>query len=192
MLSLVRRVFTEYFNLTRPNTILFNFTFCLFLAASSLGVAATVGTTSSDLIKKLNDLAVIIISSFSILAGFNATCLSILATSNSSIIIGLKKEIDPSTQRRKAEQLYAYFSGAVVIQLSFLLLSLLVYLALICAVPRVETTHSILLLNMVNAQHAAWLLAGYYLFAILFSINMTIINISILYSFLVADARSSN
>lgn len=180
----MKKVFRDYIELARSEDINKDIGYSILLGICIVLFALLSGVTIVELLKGFNDSINIIIMAFSILAGFNTTSLSIFATSDSGIVKRLREEIIEDKSRFKIDQILAYFSWSVVLQLFLLFFSIVVSL-LFCYVeiPDVVYTNQCFSLTM-------WILVTTFIVVILYSIKLTIRNILILYDFLIAQANN--
>jgi len=177
------RILRDYLDLARQDHLRIDFG--LPFAIGSIALAALIFSkaNSSSLILEASSLTGVIVTAFTLLAGFNATSLSIFATSNSPLAQSLKEQLIEGTDRPKIEQLLAYFSWSVVFQLILLFLSITVFF-----LSSFLSEESAIFQNEIFII-VSWFIIWAGLIGILYSIMLTMRNVSILYYYLIADAR---
>lgn len=176
------RILRDYLNLGRQEHLRFDFGISFLGGLITTATLLSFNVSLADLISKLSSLIGTIITAFSILAGFNTTSLSIFATSSSPIAEMLKNELIEGTSRSKIEQVLAYFSWSVVVQLTLLIVSIISSLIL-TYIPKCYFSFNNLIAALI------WMCFFLGITAIFYSIFLTIRNVSILYKYLVAESR---
>jgi len=180
------RIFEDYIRLGRKEHLRFDFFLPIilgFIISISLKI---VNTDISNLLQKFSSHLGVIITAFSILAGFNTTSLTIFATSSSPVITKLKSEKIENTNIRKIEQLFAYFSWSIVVQLTLLLISIISTFVFSYLYPLEYIA------KLRYGNFLLWITFFLAISAVLYSITLTIRNITILYFFLIADTRNDH
>lgn len=118
-----------------------------------------------------------VITALSILAGFNTTSMTMIAVSPSRLAKTFReKRLENNPKRSYMDQIMVFFSWAILVQLTFVLFSFILL--------------GVLSLFEVTAFWPAALLLGLWLFGAIYSVTLTVRNSSILFSYLIAEAKN--
>lgn len=177
------RILKDYLELARPEHLRIDFMIPFIIGSITIVGLSFMNVNLNELISKAGLVIGVVITAFSILAGFNATSLSIFASSNSSVVKELKEQLIDGTSRSKIEQLFAYFTWSVIVQLTLLFYSIVAF-SVFSYIP----LYKYLKYPILNIL--LWLIVWVGFVGILYSILLTIRNVTILYYYLIADSRN--
>lgn len=180
---MVKRILDDYLYLARREHIKGDIVISLIIGAFMSGAAIYMLPQRHSVVGSIVTLVTTAITAFSILAGFNTATLTMFATSNSPVIQDLKNQYLEGKPRLKIEQLIAYFTWAIAAQLALLLVSVFVLLLL----SGVTKEHCMVTTNL--GLFALYVTLFFQTFGTSYAIVLSIRNVSIIYTFLVADGR---
>jgi hypothetical protein len=181
--NILLRVLRDYLELGRERDIYRDLILSIVPGLVALYMVYDLHVPIEEFVKNLTPIMNLIVTSFSILAGFNATSLSIFVTSNSPIVNKLREEEicgDTSIPGiKKIDQILAYFSWSVIVQLTLLFIAIIFTLV----ISYIKTITACWILWVV------WITLSISLIGILYSVALTVRNFSILYMYLVAQSK---
>lgn len=182
---MVKDIFIDYLELARPKHVRHDMLIPVIITALSTGTIILAKGNPYYFVIQTMPTAGIVVTALSILAGFNMTSLSILATTDSKIVQQLRQELMEGNLKPKIQQIFSYFSWAILVQLTLLIIS-------IAIVVIISTLNFSPTLNPVPAAltRVGWIVFVSGLLGITYSIILTIRNISILYYFLKANSAN--
>lgn len=180
------KILRDYFNLARSDHLRFDLGVPIIISILLIVVSYLKGVGVLSLLKGINDSIGTIITAFSILAGFNTASLSIFATSDSLIARKLRIQQIEGTDRSKMEQILAYFTWSIVVQLTLLFISIISSLLIAHILP------INLILQVKVFVFITWVLLMLGVAAILYSVLLTVRNVVILNDYLIAGSRNPN
>lgn len=180
----MKQIIRDYVELARPEDIKKDIWFSILVLSGIVLVSFIAKISIQEVLKHFYNSISNIITAFSILAGFNITSLSILSTSDSKIARNLREEVIKGTDRKKIEQILAYFSWSTIIQLILLVISILGQFMY------AYITHFKILFENKLGLGILWISVLIVFVAVLYSIMLTLRNITILYYYLVAESRN--
>lgn len=171
-----------YFRLARPLHIIFDL--AIAVAAAYFIVDYNYVVTAGKAVPNLLDWARILIPALTFQAGLHTTSLSFFANSSSPLLKRLREEFIGAKQGKptkyaKIHQIYAYFSWAILVQLTVLLANV--------AGTFYLTSNDVKLIPIVN------IMAFYYLivFGSLYAVLLSLRNVGILFMTLTANSKPS-
>lgn len=179
----MKRIIRDYFYLARNDHLWYDIRLSVVVGIVIIAIAFFSGIGIRKVLEELYKSISVIITAFSILAGFNITSLSIFATSDSPVAKMLRSELIEGTDRKKIEQILAYFAWSIIMQLILLLFSIISSFIL-SYVLQIKPQFLIHAKELIAG--AMWFTVLIAVIAILYSIVLTLRNISILYRYLVA------
>lgn len=178
------RIFYDYLDLSRREHLYFDFGVPVAISLLTVIILFMTGATPSFLVSVINSSIGVMITAFSILAGFNTASLSIIATSSSKVAQQLKENYIIGSDRKQMEQILAYFAWSVVFQLTLLFISMALMF-----VFAVDSSCLAFFQFTRKGVNLLWGLMFVDIIGVLYSIVLTIRNITILYKFLIAESR---
>lgn len=149
------------------------------------------GINPTALVTKINGYLTNVITALSILVGFSAASFSIMATSNSPLILELAKKPATSTHSQ-LEQLLTYFAWSVLVQLVLVLGCLLLSFVLTYIEPIRIYDQSFGLLVLKYGGYFIWTLFVTGTTSMVYSILITFRSVYLLYLFMISSVRNTN
>lgn len=171
------RILGDYLELARRKHLCMDVGFPCVIAIIVAVILSCTNASVSQELKAMASFINVAITAFSIMAGFNATSLSIFATSDSPMARTLKQKRIKDTNRTQMEQILAYFSWSVIVQLVLLFLGMIMSILLSYGLVQFE------------GRLSSFAVSSLTTFGVLYAIALTLRNVAILYQFLVADSR---
>lgn len=177
-------VFLGYLDLASPQEIRYDLVFST-LFTSFVILFSSVNSDIKTVIDFFNSNIGSVISALSILAGFNITSIAVIATSRSDLCTSLKKQTVPGKNASLLQQIIAFFSWTIMVQLFSLLMSVIAIFIFNFFLPiNNEPLFAIKGLRF-SYINLTWVLLFSGTWLVSYSITLTVRNISILYHYLV-------
>jgi hypothetical protein len=182
-------IFLGYLELAPIKEILYDLIFSIVFSIIIVIIIFYYEPTIKEIIDFILQNLGIVITVLSILAGFNITSVAVIATSQSILTKSLKEKFINNSLHTYLEQIISYFSWAILVQLAILLLSIAAFFILKFAFPLENKIIFNLLSIKMTSLNLIKLITFAGLFMIFYSITLTVRNVSILYYYLISNAK---
>ncbi|HBV87064.1 MAG TPA: hypothetical protein DEF42_10525 [Desulfosporosinus sp.] len=170
------RVFRTYWKISTSHEKWFDFLCSISATLFLLIIISYANFSFANLTKFFEGLFGTILTILSVLAGFNVTSVTILSSSQSPVILKMRSTPLSDGKNNELTQFVCYFSWAIILQLTILLYSILLFFFVKILTP--------IYINLFIFAVALWL------FGILYSILLSVRNASNIFLFFIVDSNS--
>ena len=170
------RVFRTYWKISSSHEKWFDFLCSISITLLLLLIIRYARFTFTDLTKFFESLFGTILTILSVLAGFNVTSVAILSSSQSPVISKMKSTLLPNGKTNELTQFTCYFLWAIILQLTILLYSIILFFFVKMLTP-IDVNFFLIAVTL-------------WLFGISYSILLSIRNASNIFLFFMADSNS--
>jgi hypothetical protein len=166
----------KYIRYSSKAELLFDFLFPFFIVAGIFLIINIADPDTSTVLKGIKEINTQTLTFISILAGFNITSISVLATSNSNFLQELRElESKKHPGTNLFQIMMTFFSAAIVTQ--FLIILLGIVILIVAAVINVPKDF--------NADWYLWVLFGVWIYTLVITILISIRNLKTLHHIMI-------
>lgn len=168
----------NYFKFSTRAELIFDFAIPAIITLLILSIVGFIEPSTSTVLKGIKDINNQTLTFISILAGFNVTSISVLATAGSNLLVELKKtKSEKIPDKTLFEIMMTYFCAAIVTQFFIILIGvILLVLSSLTNMPISLEINSYL-----------WILIGFWIFALILTILISIRNLKTLFYIMVNE-----